>query len=63
MPDLREFERMLTRDAGYSRSQAVIIINDGYKSLHDRTTRDAGDSEGMSDWARQMAERIERLPA
>jgi HK97 family phage prohead protease len=36
----REFEQLLTRDAGFSRSQAIVIINDGFKSL--KTTRDAG---------------------
>lgn len=36
----REFEQILTRDAGFSRSQAIVIINDGFKSL--KTTRDAG---------------------
>lgn len=36
----REFEQLLTRDAGFTRSQAIVIINDGFKSL--KTTRDAG---------------------
>jgi HK97 family phage prohead protease len=36
----REFEQLLTRDAGFSRSQAIVIINDGFKAL--KTTRDAG---------------------
>lgn len=36
----REFERLLTRDAGFSRSEALVIINQGFKSL--KTTRDAG---------------------
>lgn len=33
MPDIREFEQFLTRDAGFTRSQARIILNQGYKSL------------------------------
>lgn len=37
----REFERLLTRDAGFSRSEAVIIMDRGFK--HFITTRDAGD--------------------
>lgn len=39
----RDFERWLTRDAGFSRSEAITIINDGFKAL--MTKRDAG-SEG-----------------
>jgi len=38
LPDIREFEQFLTRDAGFTRSQARIILNDGYKSL---VTQDA----------------------
>lgn len=36
----REFERMLTRDAGLTRSEASIVINRGVKAL--LATRDAG---------------------
>jgi len=39
-PDVREFERWLTREAGYPRSVAIDIINHGYK--HALATRDAG---------------------
>jgi uncharacterized protein len=42
-PDIREFERMLTRDAGFSRSVAIDIINHGYK--HALTKRDAGEGD------------------
>lgn len=35
----RDFERLLTRDAGFSRSEALIIINEGFKALP--VTRDA----------------------
>lgn len=35
----RDLERLLTRDAGFSRSEALIIINEGFKSLP--VTRDA----------------------
>lgn len=41
MPTVREFERLLTREAGFSRSQAIDIINGGYKSM--LGTRDAGE--------------------
>jgi hypothetical protein len=33
LPTEREFERWLTREAGFSRSEAVTIIRDGFKSL------------------------------
>lgn len=36
----REFERLLTQDAGFSRSQARQIISSGFKSL--KATQDAG---------------------
>jgi uncharacterized protein len=32
-PDVREFETFLMHDAGFSRKQARIILNDGYKAL------------------------------
>ncbi len=32
-PSIREFERYLMHDAGFSRSQARTVLNDGYKSL------------------------------
>lgn len=35
----RDLERLLTRDAGFSRSEALIIINEGFKALS--VTRDA----------------------
>lgn len=39
----REFERMLMRDAGFSRSEAQLIINEGFKSY--LAKRDAGGQE------------------
>lgn len=39
----RDFERLLMRDAGLSRSEARVVINHGFKSLI--ATRDAGSSE------------------
>jgi len=44
----REFERLLTQDAGFSRSQARQIISDGFKSL--KATQDAG-LDGMQELA------------
>ncbi len=40
LPSERDFERYLTRDAGFSRSQARTIVGSGYKALTPR--RDAG---------------------
>lgn len=40
---IRDFERMLTREAGFSRSEAQVIINQGFKALEG--TRDAADDE------------------
>ena len=39
----RDFERLLTRDAGLSRSEALVLINQGFKSLI--AMRDAGSAE------------------
>ena len=39
----RDFERLLTRDAGLSRSEAMVVINQGFKSLI--AMRDAGSAE------------------
>jgi HK97 family phage prohead protease len=33
MPTVRDFEQFLMRDAGFSRSQARTVINDGFKNL------------------------------
>ncbi len=40
LPTEREFERLLMRDAGLSRSQARTVLSAGYKAL--LSTRDAG---------------------
>lgn len=39
----RDFERLLTQDAGFSRSEARVIIAQGFKSL--QAMQDAGSSE------------------
>lgn len=43
---VRDFEQWLTRDAGFTRSEALTIINEGYKSFARK--RDAVD-EGLAD--------------
>lgn len=60
LPSEREFERLLTRDAGFSRSQARVILGAGYKSL--MATQDAGhdaDQAAMGD----LAARLRRVAA
>lgn len=43
----REFERMLTQDAGYTRSEARLIMNEGFKSF--LAKRDAGDDGSLQE--------------
>lgn len=56
LPTEREFERYLTRDAGFSAQEAKAIIAGGYKSLN-TTARDAGtvddDKAGFSQMLQQ----------
>lgn len=40
--DIREFERHLCGTLGFSRSDALVVINQGFKAL--KATRDAGDT-------------------
>jgi HK97 family phage prohead protease len=50
----RDFERLLTQDAGLSRSEARVVINQGFKSLI--AMRDAGSSE-LADLAEKLKAR------
>lgn len=52
----RDFEQMLTRDAGFTRSEARVIINQGFKTLS--AMRDAGSSE-LSDIALLLQKNIQ----
>lgn len=53
----REFESWLMRDAGLTRSEAIVVINDGFKTL--KTMRDAGEgSSKQADALRQLVNRI-----
>lgn len=54
-PDLRDFEAFLTRDAGFSRTQARTILNEGYKSLIKHDADD--DLEATKDKLNQMLTR------
>lgn len=61
LPSEREFERYLTRDAGFSRSQARTIIGFGYKALVSgaaRSGRDAGPESGKD--LEDLAARLRR---
>jgi HK97 family phage prohead protease len=48
----REFERLLTRDAGLSRSEALVVINRGVKAY--LAMRDAGDDQGLTGLLEQL---------
>lgn len=56
----REFERLLTRDAGFSRSEALVIIDRGFKAF--MATRDAGDV-GLQELAQAIKRRNAALAA
>lgn len=55
----RDFERLLTRDAGLSRSDALVVINHGFKSLI--AMRDAGSSE-LAELAQALKAREQHIP-
>lgn len=55
----RDFERLLTRDAGLSRSDALVVINQGFKSLI--AMRDAGSSE-LAELAQAIKAREQHIP-
>ena len=55
----RDFERLLTRDAGLSRSDALVVINQGFKSLI--AMRDAGSSE-LAELAQALKARAQHIP-
>ena len=57
LPSEREFERYLTRDAGFSRSQARTIVGSGYKALTPR--RDAGRDSAKN--LEDLAARLRRV--
>jgi uncharacterized protein len=53
LPSEREFERWLTRDAGFSRSQARAVMRKGFEGLS--SSREAG---GGSVWEQRLARQI-----
>ena len=55
----RDFERLLTRGAGLSRSDALVVINQGFKSLI--AMRDAGSSE-LAELAQALKAREQHIP-
>lgn len=54
----REFERLLTQDAGFSRSEARVIINQGFKSL---TAMQDADSQELAELAAGLKRNIAAL--
>lgn len=54
LPSEREFEGWLTRDAGFSRSQAKAIIAGGYKALRNERDAVVGD-DGVKDALHTLA--------
>lgn len=59
LPTEREFERLLTRDAGFSRSQARTVLRSGFRAL--RAKQDAGG--GLDDVARRLRRLAARVAA
>jgi HK97 family phage prohead protease len=59
VPTAREFERWLTQDAGFTRSQARAVIRDGLKGLD--PMRDAGESSVMRQVLSQQIAEAARL--
>jgi len=57
LPTERELERLLTRDAGFSRSQARTVLRSGFKAL--RAKRDAGGGlDGLATRLRRIAAQV-----
>jgi len=58
LPTERDFERLLTQDAGFSRSQARTIIQSGFKSLLNAKpgAGEEDESSGTIDWSAISAE-------
>jgi len=52
-PSQREFERWLTRDAGFTRSEARAVMREGFNGL--KSLRDAGQG---SEWEQRLAAQI-----
>lgn len=62
LPTEREFERWLTQDAGFSRSQARTIIQSGFKSLPQaKPGAGEGDASGAADAWGDVLRGLERL--
>lgn len=56
LPTEREFERFLTREAGFSAQQAKAIIAGGYKSLKGQRDAAGGDDKGVKDAFQELAQ-------
>ena len=65
MPTEREFERWLTRDAGFTRSEARAVLRSGLNGL--KALRDAGDGldeelDALSAQVRELSRRLRTTP-
>lgn len=60
LPTIREFENLLTVE-GFSRGQAIQIINEGYKSLVGDVMRDADDQSELKDLSDRLNAVVKRI--
>lgn len=58
VPSVRDFERWLTQDAGFTRNEARALMRDGFKGLSNR--RDAGQASRIEE---KLSERIAEAAA
>lgn len=57
----RDLERLLMRDAGFSRSEAQVVINQGFKAL--KTMRDAGGGDDDSLIVDELRDHVSTIAA
>ncbi|MCG8445908.1 MAG: HK97 family phage prohead protease [Hyphomicrobiales bacterium] len=55
LPTEREFERWLTREAGFMRSEAKVIIAKGFKSLQVERDAEVGDIGGLREAVSELS--------
>ena len=58
LPSIRDFERLLVREAGFSRSHAQVIIHEGFKAL---AQREAREGQNETDWIRAAREKLQAI--
>ncbi len=60
LPTMREFERWLVRDAGFTRSNARAVIRTGFKNLASKRDAAGGKNEQLVDAMRRAAGMMKR---